>query len=105
MLKTFQPKKGDQIGFTITFSDSVNFTSFELAGKKDYKDTSFAFYRTLGNGITKISDTTYQVTIPTTNLDYTTYVYDTRVIMNGLAYTPLSGKVIVKPTVFEAYNG
>jgi hypothetical protein len=105
MIKNFQPKKGEPITFTITFSESANFSSIELAGKKSYGDTNYAFYVSLGNGITKISDTTYQVMIPTNTLSYETYLYDLRVMLNSVQYIPMSGRVNVKPSVFEVYNG
>ena len=105
MIKNFQPKRSEQIAFTITFSSAVNFSSFELAAKKNYSDTEFSIYRNLDNGITKISDTTYQVTVPTSNLEYTTYIYDIRVMLNNVPYFPLSGRITVKPQVYEVYNG
>lgn len=105
MIKNFQPKKGEPITFTITFSDAVNFSNVELAAKKSYADTNFSIYVSLGNGITKISDTTYQVVIPTNNLNYETYLYDFRVILASVPYMPLSGKITIKPNVYEVYNG
>lgn len=105
MLKNFQPKKGEPITFTITFSDAVNFSSVELAAKKSYADTTYTIYVSLNNGITKISDTTYQVVIPTQELNYETYLYDLKVVISSVAYIPLSGRITVKPSVFEVYNG
>lgn len=105
VIKNFQPKRSEQIAFTVTFSGAVNFTSFELAAKKSYKDTSYSIYRNLENGITKINDTTYQVTIPTNNLEYTSYIYDARVVIDSVPYFPFSGKITVKPSVYEVYNG
>ena len=105
VIKNFHPKRSEQIAFTVTFSGAVDFTSFEVAAKKSYSDTTYSIYRNLGNGITKISDTTYQITIPTSNLDYTTYIYDARVILDGVSYFPFSGKIVVGPSVYEVYNG
>lgn len=105
MIKNFQPKKGDQIAFTITFSEAISFTSIELAAKKNYSDSTYIIYRTLNDGISKLNNTTYQVTIPTTDLEYTSYIYDLRVMIGSTPYTPLSGRITIKPTVFEAYNG
>lgn len=101
MIRNFLPKKGDQIGFTMTYPMAVNFTSFELGVKCDYTDEDFVIYRNLGNGITKINDFTYQIIIPTNALDLETYVYDVRTIYEGVPKTPLSGKIIVKDTVFN----
>ena len=105
MIKNFQPKKGEPITFTITFSDAVDFSSVELAAKKSYSDASYSIHVSLNNGITKISDTTYQVIIPTNNLEYTQYIYDLRVILGTTEYMPLSGRIMIKPSVFEVYNG
>lgn len=105
VIKNFQPKRSEQIAFTVTFSGAVNFTTFELAAKKSYKDTTYSIFRNLANGITRVNDSTYQITIPTANLDYTTYIYDARVILDNVVYFPFSGKITVKPSVYEVYNG
>ena len=105
MIKNFQPKKGEPITFTITFSESVNFSSVELAAKKSYADKNYSIFVNLGHGINKISDTTYQVMIPTDNLDYATYLYDLRVVIDYISYMPLSGRITIKPSVYEVYNG
>lgn len=64
---------------------------------------------TIYNGnITKLSDTKYQITIPsedTLKLDIDNYVYDLRIKINNTIKTPLSGKIFVKDTVFEVANG
>lgn len=105
MIKNFQPKRGENIPFTITFSDAVDFSTFELAAKKSYSDTEYSIYLSLGNGITKISDTTYQIIVPTANLSYDPYIYDVKTTLGTNTYIPLSGRITVKPSVFEVYNG
>lgn len=55
-------------------------------------------------GITKISDTKYQINIPSSDmqkLDAKNYVYDLRIKVNSEIKTPLSGKLMIKETVFE----
>lgn len=59
---------------------------------------------TYGRYISKVSDTRYQFSLPTEltkNLDIKNYVYDIRVNVGTENITPLSGKIMVKETVFE----
>ena len=104
MLKHFLVKKGDQLSFTITFSAAFTPTSMELGVKKSYSDKDFLILKSLNNGITKLSDTKYQVVIPseeTENLVITDYVYDLQIKLGSIVKTPLSGKLIIKPTTFS----
>lgn len=104
MIKNFTPKKGDQISFTITFTTDVNFDSMEMGVKKDYTDEDFVLLKTLGNGITKLDNRKYQVIITsqeTNLLDFETYVYDIRVRSGYVVKTPLSGRIMVKESVFN----
>lgn len=104
MIKNFTPKKGDQLSFTITFTTDVNFNSMEMGIKKDYTDEDFVLLKTLGNGITQIDSRKYQVIITsqeTNLLDFETYVYDIRVRSGSVIKTPLSGRIMVKESVFN----
>lgn len=104
MIKNFTPKKGDQISFTITFTSDVNFDSMEMGVKKDYTDEDFVLLKTLGNGITKLDNRKYQVIITsqeTNLLGFDTYVYDIRVRSGSVIKTPLSGRIMVKESVFN----
>lgn len=104
MIKNFTPKKGDQISFTITFTTDVNFDSMEMGVKKDYTDEDFVLLKTLGNGITKLDTRKYQVIITsqeTNLLGFDTYVYDIRVRSGSVIKTPLSGRIMVKESVFN----
>lgn len=101
MIKNFLPKKGDQIGFIVTYPMDVDFSSVELGVKDDYTDEDFIIYINLGHGVTKVDARSYKFIIPTNNLDLRTYVYDLRTVYQGVAKTPLSGKIIVKDTVFN----
>jgi len=104
MIKNFTPKKGDQLSFTITFTTDVNFNSMEMGIKKDYTDEDFVLLKTLGNGITKLDNRKYQVIITsqeTNLLDFETYVYDIRVRSGSVIKTPLSGRIMVKESVFN----
>lgn len=76
-----------------------------LAGQ-DAIGTAVAEYipTTDGSGITKITNSRYQISIPgtdTQNLDITNYVYDLRMRVYEDVSTPLSGKLNIKETVFE----
>ena len=104
MVKNFLVKKGDQLGFTITFTSSTPATAMEFGVKKKYSDDVYTIIKYLGNGITKISDTKYQIIVPssdTNRLDIYNYVYDLRLKINDEIKTPLSGKLMIKETVFE----
>lgn len=59
---------------------------------------------TYTGGISKVSDTKYQIIIPsedTAKLDIRNYVYDLRLKVNNVVKTPLSGKLMIKDSVFE----
>ena len=104
MIKNFTPKKGDQISFIMTFTSDVQFNSVEMGVKKEYTDEDFVLLKTLGNGITKLDNHRYQVIITspeTEQLDFESYIYDIRVRSGDVIKTPLSGKIIVKESVFN----
>ena len=108
MIKNFNVKKGDQLNFTITFTSSLSITNVEWGVKKEYTDEVYTILKTLGNGITKLSDYVYQFTLSsadTAKLDYFNYPYDIRVSIGSTVKTPLSGKLFIKETVFEVVNG
>ena len=108
MIKNFAVKKGDQLSFTITFTSSLPVSSVEWGVKKEYTDEVYTILKTLDNGITKLSDYNYQFTLSsadTAKLDYFNYPYDIRVSVGTTVKTPLSGKLFIKETVFEAVNG
>lgn len=105
MIKNFIVKKGDQLSFTITFTSSVAITNLEWGIKKEYSDEVYTILKTLNNGITQLADNKYSFTLSsadTNKLDYYNYPYDIRVSVNGIIKTPLSGKLFIKETVFEA---
>lgn len=104
MIKNFLLKRGDQLGFTITFTSTTPVATMEFGVKKNYTDENFVIYKTLGNGITKLSDIKYQIVVPsaeTATLTDTSYDFDLRFTYNEVAKTPLSGKILIKETVFE----
>lgn len=103
MIKNFIKKKGDQFTFGIVYPYDVNFSSVEMGIKKAYTDEDFIIYISLGNGITKVDERTYQINIPYTEmakLDYGMYDYDVRTKIGNTPTTPLSGKLIIRETVY-----
>lgn len=104
MVKNFRLKRGDQLAFTITFTSATPVTAMEFGVKMRYSDDTYTIIKYIGNGITKLSDTKYQIMVPssdTTNLEIFNYVFDLRIKINNEVKTPLSGKIMVKDTVFE----
>lgn len=104
MIKNFIVKKGDQLGFTITFTSSLPITSIEWGVKKEYTDDIYIILKSLNNGISKISDNKYIFTLTsadTDKLEYLNYPYDIRANAGGVIKTVLSGKLFIKETVFK----
>lgn len=104
MIKNFILKKGDELSFKITFVNEVTIDSMEFGVKTDYTDEEFVILKTIGNGITKLDSKNYQVTVASSEmetLDILSYVYDIRIRSGSMIRTPLSGKVIIKETVFN----
>lgn len=104
MVKNFLLKRGDQLAFTITFTSATAVTAMEFGVKEKYSDESYIIIKYLGNGITKLSDTKYQISIPSAEmqrLGVKNYVYDLRIKVGSEVRTPLSGKLMIKDTVFE----
>lgn len=105
MIKNFLIKKGDQLAFTITFTSATTASALVMGVKEKYDDTSYVISKSLGNGITKLSDYKYQVVITSSDtaaLAAKNYVYDLRLTIGTANTTPLSGKLMVKQTVFES---
>lgn len=104
MVKNFLVKRGDQLAFTITFTSATPVTAMEFGVKEKYSDDSYTIIKYLGNGITKQSDTKYLINIPSSDmakLQIKNYVYDLRMKAGNIVRTPLSGKLMIKDTVFE----
>lgn len=104
MIKNFILKKGDELSFKITFVNKVSIDSMEFGVKKDYTDEDFTILKTIGNGITRLDSKNYQIIVSSTEmdaLDILSYVYDVRIRSGNIVKTPLSGKVIIKESVFD----
>lgn len=104
MIKTFIQKKGDQLSFRITFLQPVQIDSMEFGVKKEYTDEDFTILKTLGNGIMKIDNMNYQVVVSSeemNDLEIFSYLYDIRYRSGYMVKTPVSGKIIIKESVFD----
>lgn len=104
MIKTFILKKGDQLSFKMTFMHSVQIDSMEFGVKKEYTDEEFTVLKTIGNGILRIDSQNYQIVVPSDEmekLDIFSYIYDIRYRSGSAIKTPLSGKIIIKESVFD----
>ena len=104
MLRIFTIKQGDDFSFTVTFKNlTTDLTTFEMGIKKDYKDP-MAITKSLNNGITKVSTGKYRIDIPHTETELLNpgyYIYDLRMSLGDVVFTPLYGFIIVDESVFE----
>ena len=104
MLRIFSVKQGDQFSFTVTFTNLIeDLTTFNLGVKLDY-NTQMLIQKSLGNGITKIATGKYKIDFTpeeTAALQPNYYVYDLRMTLEDIVYTPLYGYLIIQETVFE----
>lgn len=105
MIKNFNVKKGDQFNFTITFTNlKTDLSSMTFGVKKSYEDNSFTILKSFNNGITKVEDGKYQISVTpqeTLYLGIGQYVFDLRFTLGNVIKTPLSGYITVLETVFE----
>ena len=105
MLRIFNVKQGDQFRFTVTFKNlQEGLTTFTMGVKLEYNDESMLITKSLGNGITKISTGKYRVDFlpsETEALEPDFYVYDLRMTLGSVVFTPLYGYLNIQETVFE----
>ena len=105
MLRIFNIKKGDEFSFTVTFKNlSEDLTTFTMGVKANYEDANMLITKTIGNGITKIENGKYQIDFTPTEtgaLSPNIYVYDLRMTLGSVVYTPLYGYLNIQETVFE----
>lgn len=105
MLRIFNIKKGDEFSFTVTFKNlTEDLTTFTMGVKLNYEDANMLITKTLGNGITKIATGKYRIDFTpaeTSALLPNIYVYDLRMTLGSVVYTPLYGYLNIQETVFE----
>ena len=105
MLRIFNIKKGDQFSFTVTFKNlTEDLTTFTFGLKLNYSDSTMLLTKTLGNGITKLETGKYQIDLlpsETDALNPNFYVYDLRMTLGSVVFTPLYGYLDIQETVFD----
>ena len=105
MLRIFNVKQGDQFSFTITFKNlTEDLTTFTMGIKQEYTDETMLITKSLGNGISKIETGKYRVDFTpteTASLEPNFYVYDLRMTLDTVVFTPLYGYLNIQETVFE----
>ena len=105
MLRIFNIKQGDAFSFTITFKNlTEDLTTFTFGIKNDYNSTTMLITKSLDNGITKVATGKYQIELSpteTVGLKPNIYVYDLRMTLGSVVYTPLYGYLNIQETVFE----
>lgn len=104
MLRIFNIKQGDQFSFTVTFKNlQEDLTTFTMGVKKEYSDETMLITKGLGSGITKVSTGKYRIDFTpaeTNSLNPDIYVYDLRLTLGTMVFTPLYGCLIIEETVF-----
>ena len=97
--------KGDTMSFGLQFiNQPVELSEAFFSVKRNYDDADYVFQKTLGNGISKISDNQYEVRVApedTDDLDAGYYYYDFQVGANGDKFTFLRGMLTLLPEVTE----
>ena len=105
MLRIFDIKKGDEFSFTVTFKNlTEDLTTFTMGVKSQYENPSMLITKSLNNGITKIDTGKYRIDFTpaeTGALSPNIYVYDLRMTLGSVVYTPLYGYLNVQEKVFE----
>ena len=105
ILRIFNIKQGDQFSFTVTFKNlTEDLTTFTMGVKLNYSDSTRLITKSLGNGITKVATGKYQIDFlpsETGALHPDLYVYDLRMTLGSVVYTPLYGYLSIQETVFE----
>ena len=105
MLRIFNVKRGDQFSFTVTFKNlQEDLTTFKMGVKLNYNDEDLLIEKSLGNGITKLATGKYKVDFTpaeTQSLNPNFYVYDLRLTIGTMVFTPLYGYLNIEETVFE----
>lgn len=100
--KDIKLTRGDSFGFNFEVADSndeeVTLDAVHFSCKEKPTDTTYIFQKTIGNGITKLSEGYYVKIDPadTENLEYKAYYYDLEVTIGDDVFTFLKGKLDIK---------
>ena len=105
MLRIFDIKQGDSFSFTVTFKNlTEDLTTFQMGVKRNYGDAIMLITKSLGNGITKLETGKYEIDLSPTETGALTpdiYVYDLRMTLENIVFTPLFGCLNIQESVFE----
>ena len=105
MLRIFNVKRGDQFSFTVTFKNlTEDLTTFTMGVKRDYSDPNMLVTKSLGHGITKIETGKYKIDFLPSETGALTpdyYLFDLRMTLDTVVFTPLYGYLNIQETVFE----
>lgn len=105
MLRIFNVKQGDQFSFTVTFKNlTEDLTTFTMGVKRDYNDPTMLVTKSLGHGITKIDTGKYKIDFLPSETGALTpdyYLFDLRMTLDTVVFTPLYGYLNIQETVFE----
>ena len=90
--------KGDSLVFGMEFSGLDTLDSASFTCRTDWEET-VVFQKTIGSGITKVSDGVYRVRVApadTEDVDGGEYVYDLKIEANNDVYTIMRGLLIIE---------
>lgn len=98
--------KGDTLSFGVELMDEsgspVDITNAVFIAKKNYTDDTPIFEKTLGSGITKVTDGVYSVRVAptdTASAEAGRYYYQFKVIKTNDVYTIMRGIIELEPEV------
>lgn len=100
--------KGDTLSFGVELADEngqpVDITGAVFIAKKNYTDATSLFEKTLGSGITKVTDGIYSVRVApadTSSAEAGRYYYQFKVVKSSDVYTIMRGILELEPEVEE----
>ena len=104
--KVINMVKGDTLSFGMEFTGlEQDLESAYFTAKQSYDAQENVFQKSLGNGISKVSDGVYAVRLApadTANVSAGKYYYDLQIGVNGDKFTILYGVINLHPDVTTA---
>lgn len=98
MFNNMKMVRGDTLSFGIEYSfdgeTQQDLQECHFSCKKNADDENYAFQKSLGDGISKVSNGKYRIRIApedTENLEVGNYLYDLEIGLNGDKFTLLKG--------------
>ena len=97
LIKDIDHVRGDTLEFTVVISEYTGTVSAASFGcRANLSDSSYAFHKTLGSGITADGNGKYTVRVApadTASLSPGMYDYDLEFTIGSDVYTPMKGKI------------